>query len=785
MTALAFAFSCDSLPTAELVGWKGKEQLCRPFAFEAFVTLPAGEDPTPALGASATLTASFGDDPPMAWHGVVVALTLWHETASRALYGCTLVPRLALLGSFRRSFVHTEVAMGAFLQATVEAGGLTSDDFRFELAGASYPTEEFVCQYRESHLDFIHRWLEREGAYYYFEHPAASGASATAVFVHDKGQHAALPGARPIPLIQRTGGVGETMTPAFHELTWELVSTPAKVRLTEYNYARPAVEIDGEGAVSQAGHGELRTHGYRLFDDDEATRLATTLAEALTAASFVLHARGSAHFLRSGYVFDLEEAPGEGMATRWLATVVEHAGALSGATAEVRQLTGLDAGETYRVSVSAIDANVQYRQPPTTRWPRVHGSENAIVDGPASSEYAQVDDDGRYLVKLHFDASALGDGEASTFMRMMQPHGGTAEGHHFPLRKGTEVMVGFQGGDPDRPFITGAVPNARKPSVIVRENHTQHIILTGGGNYFCMDDAEGQEMVTMSSPTQLSVFELGAQRIARFFGFKGLDLGTTQCSFFAGTDANAGYRIGGGWWEDIGGEKRVHVGGDATYDYDAKLTTEIGGTLHETIDGNRVEKTTGTTVQTHQSFHLVRASSTRLDDVAGGLHEIKRHGILLDSISGDWRQTVSGAVTENYAATQMTMVVGSTEFKSTSTLEIHSGLVVMLGGAIEAKGHALAAWYVPSKMEFFHTKTALVGHKTDLTGLSIGYTADKKEVVHQAVGVGGVKVEYVGNKNELVIAKSEEKHLFETAIGAMKTKLSALIKRESAIDKKG
>ena len=43
---------------------------------------------------------------------------------------------------------------------------------------------------------------------------------------------------------------------------------------------------------------------------------------------------------------------------------------------------------------------------------------------------------------------------------MMQPHGGDIEGWHFPLRKGTEVLFTFLGGDPDRPVIAGVVPNA-------------------------------------------------------------------------------------------------------------------------------------------------------------------------------------------------------------------------------------------------------------------------------------------------------------------------------------
>jgi uncharacterized protein involved in type VI secretion and phage assembly len=85
-------------------------------------------------------------------------------------------------------------------------------------------------------------------------------------------------------------------------------------------------------------------------------------------------------------------------------------------------------------------------------------------DGPSDDDYAQLDDQGRYLVKMRFDESALRGDAASTRIRMMQPHAGSPEGFHFPLRKGTEVMIGFLGGVPDRPFIAGAVPDAVTPS---------------------------------------------------------------------------------------------------------------------------------------------------------------------------------------------------------------------------------------------------------------------------------------------------------------------------------
>jgi len=41
-------------------------------------------------------------------------------------------------------------------------------DFALQLAG-TYAPREHVCQYGESDLAFISRWMEREGMYYVFE----------------------------------------------------------------------------------------------------------------------------------------------------------------------------------------------------------------------------------------------------------------------------------------------------------------------------------------------------------------------------------------------------------------------------------------------------------------------------------------------------------------------------------------------------------------------------------------------------------------------------------------
>ncbi|MBI4952631.1 MAG: type VI secretion system tip protein VgrG [Myxococcales bacterium] len=744
----AFSLGCAALPEAAFVGFKGTERLCRPFELEVFFTVPVGTDPCAALGAPASLTLVVGEDrDPMVWHGIFAVVTLLHETAERALYSGLLVPRLWLLGNSVRSQVHTKEKLDAFVGQTLEDGGLAASDYRFEIDTGSYPEEEFVCQYRETHLAFVHRWLEREGAYYYFEHEPADGGRDIVVFVDDKGQHQPLPGAKKLRYVPQAGP-GRTTGQALRELSWDYASAPATVLLTDYNYATPAAAVEGEGTVAPHGKGQLRSHGYRVFEAAEAKRLADVKAQSIGCRTFVVRGRGNVTHLRAGYTFELEDPPADSIPGKLLAIELRHAGALSGATAEVRRLTGLDAGETYRVEFEAIDAAVQFRAPQQTPWPRIHGCENAVIDGPAKSPYAQLDDDGRYLVRFHFDASDLGDAEASTYLRMMQPHGGTIEGHHFPLRKGTEVMVGFQGGDPDRPFIAAAVPNAERPSTVTKDNDTENVLRTGGANHMVLEDDDGKQYLHLFSPTKKSQTKLGGPQKWKFYGFKGSGPTEVPCSYLVTTEGNAGYSVGGGWWEDILGDKNVHVKGDVTLDDDVNLKTEIGATAKETVHGNRVETTTGTTSQTFQSAQLVRSKATRLDDVAGGTHTLTRKSTVVDFVAGTWKQTVTGAVTENFGP-QVTLVVGQTKLDSKTNIDLKAGgAIVMIGSDVSAKGSVQTEWYVPDTLELFGNKNSLTAVKAEAVAMSLALTGAKKEYVKSSNAVVGVKIDVTGTKKE-------------------------------------
>src|SRR5262249_34510143 len=199
-------------------------------------------------------------------------------------------------------------------------------------------------------------------------------------------------------------------------------------------------------------------------------------AQSLAATQSVFQATGPRLHMHAGYAFELEEHPRPSFNAKYLVVEAHHHGNQAVGLDHFKQMLELEHDDPYLVDVTAIPAKTQFRPAMTTPWPRIYSFENAVVDGPAASEYAQIDSSGRYNVKFHFDESALKDGQASTWVRMMQPHGGGVEGFHFPLRKGTEVVVSFLGGDPDRPVISGVVPNTLTPSPVTSGNYTENVL---------------------------------------------------------------------------------------------------------------------------------------------------------------------------------------------------------------------------------------------------------------------------------------------------------------------
>src|SRR4029079_17343953 len=130
----------------------------------------------------------------------------------------------------------------------------------------------------------------------------------------------------------------------------------------------------------------------------------------------------------------------------------------------------------------------------------VPGAISGVVEAAQPGNYAELDDQGRYHVRFMLDQGDAPKGNASSLLRMAQPHAGPGYGFHFPLRDGVEVMLTCIDGDPDRPIISGAVPNPATPSTVTEGNSRRNVIRTGDGSEINIDDTDDSARIKLSVP---------------------------------------------------------------------------------------------------------------------------------------------------------------------------------------------------------------------------------------------------------------------------------------------
>lgn len=240
--------------------------------------------------------------------------------------------------------------------------------------------------------------------------------------------------------------------------------------------------------------------------------MAEIRAQELGWPKVVYHGESTVFQVAAGHRFDLEGHPRGESNREYQLVEVSH----RGVNARMASLVGHGVATdtpTYENSFTAIPADVQYRAPRVTEWPRIQGSLNAVVDAEGDGRYAELDSQGRYRIVFPFHEgfhdSGRGDrGKASHWVRLVQPYGGTSEGMHFPLRAGARVLVGFIGGNPDLPVISGTLPTREQPSVCRADNLAHGVLKSPCGNLLEFDDEHPR--IKLETPCGRSYFHIGA-----------------------------------------------------------------------------------------------------------------------------------------------------------------------------------------------------------------------------------------------------------------------------------
>jgi len=448
-------------------------------------------------------------------HGVLSSFEELRTVQNYSYFKAVLVPKIWKLSNYRTNEIFYQggaegdpnpgQGIDAIISQVFEKAGLNGSEFDIAGLSGSLLNREYRCQYNESDFDFISRLLENEGVFYYFEQ---GEFEEKIIFINDQ-NYLSIPRAK---LLFDVAAQARDQHNCIHALSCRKQRLPEQVIVRDYNPDEPSLDVSDITPIDSMGQGIEYIYGKNVKSDTEATYLSQIRAEEFICRKTQFFGESSVTRLQAGYVFSLDGHPNDKYnGVEYLAIEVSHEGQhldmdLSGPGQQ-------DSKPQYQNSFIAIPGEVQYRPPRKTPKPKITGTLHAVIDGELDSEYAQLDSEGRYKVSLPFDFhnEEHPQGLASARVRMMQPYAGKNRGMQFPMAKGTEVLLSFIDGDPDRPIIAGAINSAAAPGPVNADNQSESVIQTGSNNKIRMEDNLGSERIMLESPASNSWIRVGSK----------------------------------------------------------------------------------------------------------------------------------------------------------------------------------------------------------------------------------------------------------------------------------
>ena len=349
-----------------------------------------------------------------------------------------------------------------------------------------YPQRDFIVQYEETDFDFLQRWLEHEGISYYFEH---NEQQEVLVFCDQSNAFPDLaPQLKQLPLLSGSGAQQENFN-ALWEINQQTSLTPDQSRNRDWNWRTPDQELENEFAINEQafGTGAWEALGEHYKNTDQGERLARIRGEMHQAWQQQVNVHSTCRYLQAGHAFLIQNTALQQLNTD---RYVIASCTMRGSQAVLEQ--GDDAGSDFEATCTLLDCGKTIRPQLMHPWPQVPGVVQgrivAIPGGSVRHDGAAVDEDGRYFVQLCFDQRQNDNEQTSRPIRMMQPNMGPGTGMHWLLPPGTEVLVGFTDGNPDRPIILGSIAHGEDTAPVLAQNSSEQVMKTNAGHFSINDD---------------------------------------------------------------------------------------------------------------------------------------------------------------------------------------------------------------------------------------------------------------------------------------------------------
>ncbi|HDT6543319.1 TPA: type VI secretion system tip protein VgrG [Kluyvera ascorbata] len=495
---------CES--ALDVLAFEGDEALSTPFRYRIEFTSPdhaISKETMLMKAASLTLQApvdqGFGikiQQPVRVIQGVVTGFERLRTSKDETHYALTLQPRLALLDRSHQNAIYQDMSVPQIVEKILrERHNMRGQDFLFSLT-KEYPRREQVMQYGEDDLHFITRLLGEVGVWFRFTTDTRLNIDVVAFYDGQQGYEKGLTLPSIPPSGQHSQGVDAVWgMECHHQVVQKQVST--------------------------------RDYNYRQATENMNTRVDATRGDDTTYGDAYHYAD---NYLTPGSAYDRNPAPESGA----FYARIRHERYLNGQTqaqaltscptlspGQVLKVTGgYEVAEVFTAGVVVTSmhcharrdtdfgvlfngipdsADFSFRPQPGAR-PVMAGTLPARVTSTTENDtYGHIDKDGRYRVNMLFDRDNWETGFESLWVRQSRPYAGDTYGLHLPLLAGTEVAIGFEDGNPDRPYISGVLHDSAHGDHVTIRNYKRNVLRTPANNKIRLDDERGKEHIKVST----------------------------------------------------------------------------------------------------------------------------------------------------------------------------------------------------------------------------------------------------------------------------------------------
>lgn len=470
---LRLSFPNGDQPNASLLvnTLDASEGLSRPFAYTVELLSDDAHIPLKELQGKLLCVELVRRDGTLRYFsGRVFQFGLKKVDGGLAYYEARLGPWLNYLGLRKDNYLfHNATLYDQASSIFRDYGALADWDWRVKRP--LRPMKD-ACQFDETDLNYLARRWGAAGLFYWFEH----GPGGHRLVVSDDSTVAApIDGDQDVPF-QRHGGATEEDGFGDWSPVRQLVHGSVALGSYDFKSGRPVVTSTGtlnkQGDVPVIESYEyLGAFGFKNLAEGDA--LAKLRMEEIEARGKLFEGAGNNRQLMPGRWFRLTGHFDGEDDNEFLVVECEH-----------RATNNYQAGEGglphYENRASCLRKKIPWRPGRGFHCSetRIYGIQTATVVGPKGEEI-HTDEYGRVRIQFHWDREGVGDERSSTWIRVATPWAGSNFGMSSIPRIGTEVIVSFMGGDPDRPIVTGMIPNANAmPAWELPANKTQSGIMS-------------------------------------------------------------------------------------------------------------------------------------------------------------------------------------------------------------------------------------------------------------------------------------------------------------------